>query len=456
VLFVIFKKFWFLQYQITDFTGKSKHTTLDFSRRRGKNIYLMIRNFFRKKKRSKPLKLTFKFIQKKICEYFQKRSCKHLKTKRRAIYVKKIPRTLPEEFCSEIIPQIEITSFKYIKRYTGHLKHIFLLNDFSFFDNPTSSIYFNCKDTRSRVNFKLSSCVKALVVACKRRIHNYDELARRLSRDVELGKVCGFDHISSLGTNWVMDATYFGELIRLIGSRGLRAFFYKLRDECIKYGIIDGLVVSWDARPLKTNSNGKNLKNGTPSDPEAGWDIKNWGIVCFGYEESAIIDVKRGLPIDYHVYPGNWNDYMKFDDWFPRFLKNAAVRPRELHTDAGPDSKKINQAIKNAGISPYVRARKSRGEKLIEVSPGKYFRKEYIDPEVYDVLWKKANLRTGSERDFANKEAWYERRKMNTRGLEEAEIYVALVNITILLTALTAYKVGRPDLIRKPRAFAKL
>ena len=44
-----------------------------------------------------------------------------------------------------------------------------------------------------------------------------------------------------------------------------------------------------------------------------------------------------------------------------------------------------------------MRARKVRGEKLIEELPGKYFRKEYIDQKVYPVLCKKANLRMGND-----------------------------------------------------------
>ena len=112
---------------------------------------------------------------------------------------------------------------------------------------------------------------------------------------------------------------------------------------------MDGLVGVWDAKPLITNSSGKKLKGGKSSDPEAGWIIKRKYVVGYGYEEVTLVDLKRGLPLDYYVYPRDWNDYMKFEDSSQRFLKKAAVIPREFHTDAGPDSHKINRAIQNAG-----------------------------------------------------------------------------------------------------------
>ena len=50
----------------------------------------------------------------------------------------------------------------------------------------------------------------------------------------------------------------------------------------------------------------------------------------------------------------------------------------------------------------------------------------------------------------------YNRSKTQTRGNEWAKIYVSISNIAALLTALTAFKVGRHDLIRAPSAFRSL
>ncbi len=55
-----------------------------------------------------------------------------------------------------------------------------------------------------------------------------------------------------------------------------------------------------------------------------------------------------------------------------------------------------------------------------------------------------------------NEVVGYNRSLMPTRGIDWAKCFVSISNITALLTALTAYKVGRYDLIRAPGAFKKL
>ena len=56
----------------------------------------------------------------------------------------------------------------------------------------------------------------------------------------------------------------------------------------------------------------------------------------------------------------------------------------------------------------------------------------------------------------SNDEVGYNRSKTTTRGSEWAKIYVSISNIAALLTALTAFKVGRHGLISAPGAFRKL
>ena len=48
---------------------------------------------------------------------------------------------------------------------------------------------------------------------------------------------------------------------------------------------------------------------------------------------------------------------------------------------------------------------------------------------------------------------FYNASRMNTRGMDAAIKLRALIYILELLKALTAYKLGRPDLIMKPSAF---
>jgi hypothetical protein len=45
---------------------------------------------------------------------------------------------------------------------------------------------------------------------------------------------------------------------------------------------------------------------------------------------------------------------------------------------------------------------------------------------------------------------------MSNRGAIEAELYMLITGITTHLTAITAYHVGRTDLMRSPTAFRRI
>jgi hypothetical protein len=71
-------------------------------------------------------------------------------------------------------------------------------------------------------------------------------------------------------------------------------------------------------------------------------------------------------------------------------------------------------------------------------------------------LIKIADRRSESERSFSRDKWGYRRDKMSNRGAREAELYMLITEITTHLTAITAYYVGRTDLVRSPTAFSRI
>ncbi len=71
------------------------------------------------------------------------------------------------------------------------------------------------------------------------------------------------------------------------------------------------------------------------------------------------------------------------------------------------------------------------------------------------ILGRICDLRTIIERKNSNEVVGYNRSEMPTRGINWARCFVSISNITALLAALTAYKVGRFDLIRAASAFIR-
>ncbi len=125
-------------------------------------------------------------------------------------------------------------------------------------------------------------------------------------------------------------------------------------------------------------------------------------------------------------------------------------------SDAGPDSHDSNELVLNYRIIPVIAARYNSVGDILKTEDGDCFRGEYIPRKYHRSLNRIYDLRTIIERRNSNEVVGYNRSEMPTRGINWARCFVSISNITALLTGLTAFKIGRPDLIRSPTAFRRL
>ena len=108
------------------------------------------------------------------------------------------------------------------------------------------------------------------------------------------------------------------------------------------------------------------------------------------------------------------------------------------------------------GIHPFIRAMKNlKLQPVIEIRKGYWFNSNYIPPgwtidDVRAVYTKRPVIEA---RQAAN-DTFYNASRMNTRGIENIERNRAMIGILELLRAITAVKLGRPDLISKLTAFS--
>ena len=137
-------------------------------------------------------------------------------------------------------------------------------------------------------------------------------------------------------------------------------------------------------------------------------------------------------------------------------MKSTVKRPKFLLSDAGPDSHESNKLVLGHGVIPVIAARNTSVGDVIKTNDGDCFRGEYIPREYHRGLGKLYDLRTIIERKNSNEVVGYNRSEMPTRGINWAQSFVSFSNITTILTALTACKLGRYDLIRAPSAFRRL
>ena len=168
------------------------------------------------------------------------------------------------------------------------------------------------------------------------------------------------------------------------------------------------------------------------------------------------VDSGWGLPVYWDAVNASKNDNTIFQDTINQCMKSATEKPFFVIADAGPDSHLSNETVIENGVIPIIAARANSVGNILKTKKESHFRAQYITRIYHKLLGKLYNIRTTVERKNSNDVVGYNRSKTTTRGNEWAKIYVSISNIAALLTALTAFKVGRHDLIRAPGAFRKL
>jgi hypothetical protein len=162
------------------------------------------------------------------------------------------------------------------------------------------------------------------------------------------------------------------------------------------------------------------------------------------------------LPVYWDAVSANKNDNTIFGSTAEDYLSSTTIKPIFLIGDAGPDSHDSNKVVLDYGVIPIIAARANSVGYILKTDSGNHFRGKYIPRMYHRLLGKLYNLRTIVERKNSNEVIGYHRSKMPNREIEWARIFVSVSNIAALLTALTAFKVGRHDLIRAPSAFRNL
>jgi len=242
---------------------------------------------------------------------------------------------------------------------------------------------------------------------------------------------------------------------------GLNEYAERLKPECRDLNLIGDKIWIWDRRFFECNCNGiKDKETGKLSDPDAGHYVKKTGkysvLTGTGYTDTGFVDRSWSLPVYWDAVGANKNDNTIFKNTVIEGMKSTVKRPSLLLSDAGPDSHGSNKLVLEYGVIPVIAARSNSVGDIIKTDEGYCFRGEYIPREYHRILGRIYDLRTIIERKNSNEVVGYNRSEMPTRGINWARCFVSISNITALLTALTAYKVGRYDLIRAASAFRRL
>jgi len=155
------------------------------------------------------------------------------------------------------------------------------------------------------------------------------------------------------------------------------------------------------------------------------------------------------------MFAGNRNDVLAFRETMAGFFQTTKYEWQIVIADSGPYSLQNMKNIQHRGLIPVIRARKNlKTHPIRELKKGFYFNTNFIPKEWSDELFLKIySFRPMIEQGNSYNNTYYNTYRMNTWGLEAASKTRSLIYILELLKALTAYKLGRIDLIMKPTAF---
>jgi len=246
--------------------------------------------------------------------------------------------------------------------------------------------------------------------------------------------------------------------MKRIPAEELFKFFQILVKECIDLGIIIPRILIWDGQFIRSNcNNNKNKDKDAYNDPDAGYCRHNGTKKGVGYDPGILYAYcfDRWFPIYFKMFPGNRNDTRAFRETLREFLEVSEENWIISISDSGGYCLKNMEFIRFKGQVPVIRARKNiKNQPVKELKKGFYFNTAFIPKDwSIELFLKIYSFRPMIEQGNSTNNTYYNASRMNTRGIKAAIKQRVTIYILELLKALTAYKVGCPDLMMMPTAF---
>lgn len=339
---------------------------------------------------------------------------------------------------------------RYLSGFNGFFENLFEFNDLTFFQDLQGTL------EDEGVSFKsmfLEDVIAYELLRVNLGFKNYTGI-EKMSKFMQYPPLAGITH----DLRFFPSASDLSFVLRRIPSTALFEFFQLLVKECVDHGIIVPRILIWDGQFIRSNCNNNKTKGKIAyNDPDAGYCRHNGIKKGVGYDPGILYAhcFNRWLPVYFKMFAGNRNDILAFKETTREFFQATPYEWEIIIADSGPYSLQNLKNMQQQGLVPVIRARKNlKTHPIRELKKGYYFNADFIPKEWSDELFLKIyGFRPLIEQGNSYNNSYYNASRMNTRGIEAAIRHRSLIYILELLKALTAYKLGRPDLIMKPSAF---
>ena len=373
----------------------------------------------------------------------------------RACYFKRFkspPKSTFDDFAAGMISEKEWDMLQSLPKFTGFFNHLFEFVDFSYFDAIQAELEAQGADFKGMKVFDI-------VV--------FHLFSRSLGfRDYTgLEKLEGYMDKNPLGRilhnpDFFPTAADISYVMTRIPPDAVMTFFYSLVREAIEIGLIEPRILLLDGQFIHSGcNNNKNKAIGRYNDADAGYCRHNGVKKGVGYDPGCVYAYcgpDRTFPVHFTMLAGNRNDNPAFRRTLNEFLNLGIGQWDAVVIDTGAYSMKTFKFCESRGVYPIIRAKKNlKTQPTRELKKGYWFNTAYIpsgwtDAEMLEVY----EARPMIEKAHAPNNTFYNAQRMNTRGLANAIRHRGFIYILDLARAITAQKLGRPDLTNKLRAFS--
>jgi len=440
--------------QLEDFTGNFVFQIVDMTETKDRNWlnhtkvhHLVVRKYKKKKKKTSNLTSTIR-VQPILKDFFPIKEPESF----RMPHHFKINIVDKDAFVNDAMSDLEYMYYKTFKSCRGSFNLMATLNDFSLFDSYQLN---NIDAQRACGHFSLADIIKLRFFMFKLGTKNYEQFYRMidympfLPHELELETIDSIEEMPHVST--------FEHILNVIGSAPVLSFFYQLRAESAEFRLVDFKILMQDGSFFHANCNNNvNKETGKYNDPDAGYRRHCGKKFGAGYLGDCVSSHqgKYVLPIHFRVYPGQVNEAGVFAETYksiPAWIKHQC----QIYLgDKGKYSFNNCKMVHDDGIVPIIDAPPNIvSQHLVDTPREHRFNVDFIPQGWIPDLDRIYALRGLHEASFSQDSLVYSGKRLNGYTLDIATQHFCFLKSLDHLTALTAYKSGRVDLVWSSTAF---
>lgn len=352
-----------------------------------------------------------------------------------------------EEFCSNMANWAWGACHMPTKK-AGLVSHVFYLNSFEYFDDPSF-----LTEIQWRAKYLPSDVIKFELHRLLEGFESFNDYFRMY----EISPVM-MDLQAINMTHSPPSSHHFTERLKQIGVEPIKAFFAQLVAEARSLGLVRDVIHLWDGQFHKTwLQKDKPRKKGL--EPFFGGTYNHGGAkVGVGVYQSTIMDWNGycTIPIYTEIVPANRNEnpVMRETILHAYGTNQDTPVPTYFLADRGPSGFKTQQSIWDFGSFPIIPLKETVKENVRVTHKKKYrFYRQFVGDSPDSTLEKLYAIRTRIEEHYNLNDTVYKMARLHCCGESMTKIENLLVNCLGVLIPLTAFKIGRPDLMWSPTSF---